>query len=130
MTQLTKKEQAFKDKLLTMIIVFGYTHSEASALLEREERSYGSYENAWDDYPHIKMRLKNREDNIIICKTLPTKCVGNQYIVRDDMEPENGDMVLTEKYGIWEFKDEGRGSAPMPYWANKKTCKKLIPVNS
>jgi len=41
--------------------------------------------------------------------------------------PENGDMVYTEKYGVWEFKDEtGQGSAPMPYWANKNACKKII----
>lgn len=41
--------------------------------------------------------------------------------------PKNGDLVLTNGYGVWVFKDEtGFGSAPLPYWANKKTCKKLI----
>ena len=47
------------------------------------------------------------------------------YIVTDD-EPQNGDMVLTNNYGVWEFRDEGSGNAPMPYWANKYTCKKII----
>ena len=50
---------------------------------------------------------------------------GKRYQVVTD-EPKNGDLVSTDKYGVWEFKDEtGNGSAPMPYWANKKTCKKL-----
>ena len=51
---------------------------------------------------------------------------GKKYLV-SDKEPINGDLVLTEEYGVWEFLDEpGFGSAPIPYWANKKTCKKLI----
>ena len=49
-----------------------------------------------------------------------------QYKISEDI-PKNGDLVLTENHGIWEFRDEtGYGSAPMPYWANKNTCKKLI----
>lgn len=44
-------------------------------------------------------------------------------------EPVNGDLVLTDNYGVWEFKDEGWGSAPLPYWANKNTCKKMILIN-
>lgn len=51
---------------------------------------------------------------------------GKSYKVSDE-EPKNGDLVLTENQGVWEFKDEtGFGSAPIPYWANKHTCKKLI----
>ncbi len=46
-----------------------------------------------------------------------------------DETPKNGDLVITEKYGVWEFKDEGGGSAPIPYWANKNTCKKIIEIN-
>ena len=45
-----------------------------------------------------------------------------------DETPQNGDLVITENYGVWEFKDEGFGSAPLPYWANKNTCKKLIKI--
>jgi len=37
--------------------------------------------------------------------------------------------VLTEEHGIWTFKDEGGGSAPLPYWANKRTCKKITAIN-
>jgi hypothetical protein len=48
------------------------------------------------------------------------------YFISDEI-PKNGDKVYTEKYGVWEFKDEtGCGSAPMPYWANKNTCKKIM----
>ncbi len=50
---------------------------------------------------------------------------GNKYLISDEI-PQNGDLVLTEKYGVWEFWDNGGGSAPMPYWANKNACKKLI----
>jgi len=51
---------------------------------------------------------------------------GKRYQIVDD-QPKNGDLVTTEKYGVWEFKDlDGTGTAPLPYWANKKTCKKLI----
>ena len=40
-----------------------------------------------------------------------------------DREARNGDLVMTKAHGLWEFLDEtGKGSAPMPYWANKKTC--------
>ena len=44
-------------------------------------------------------------------------------------EPANGDLVLTDNYGVWIFKDEGGGTAPLPYWANKNTCKKMILIN-
>ena len=60
----------------------------------------------------------------------PTKLVheGKYYSVSDE-RPENGDLVVTERYGVWTFRDEtGIGSAPMPYWANKYKCKKLIPI--
>jgi hypothetical protein len=52
---------------------------------------------------------------------------GKAYTTSDE-EPKSGDLVLTDNYGVWEFRDEtGFGSAPLPYWANNKTCKKLIP---
>ena len=48
----------------------------------------------------------------------------HMYIISDD-EPKNGDKVIADN-SVWDFKDEtGFGSAPMPYWANKKTCKKI-----
>ena len=50
---------------------------------------------------------------------------GTKYTVTDE-DPKNFDLVITEKYGVWTFKDEGNGSAPLPYWANKNTCKKLV----
>lgn len=53
---------------------------------------------------------------------------GKQYKISDET-PQNGDLVLTNGYGVWIFKDEtGFGSAPMPYWANRKTCKKLTSI--
>jgi len=45
-----------------------------------------------------------------------------------DEEPKNGDLVITEKYGVWEFQDLGGASAPMPYWPNKNACKKIEKV--
>ena len=57
---------------------------------------------------------------------IPFKYKDYYYVINDD-EPQNGDMVMTEKYGVWEFRDEtGYGSAPMPYWANRNACKKII----
>ena len=57
---------------------------------------------------------------------IPLRYKNNFYVVSDDL-PQNGDWVLTENHGVWEFKDEtGSGSAPMPYWANHHTCKKII----
>jgi hypothetical protein len=57
---------------------------------------------------------------------IPLRYKDKFYVVSDDI-PQNGDWVLTENYGVWEFKDEtGGGSAPLPYWANKKTCKKIV----
>jgi hypothetical protein len=51
---------------------------------------------------------------------------GKKYLISDEI-PQNGDLVLTENYGVWIFQDlTGTGSAPMPYWANKNACKKLI----
>jgi len=51
---------------------------------------------------------------------------GKKYLISDE-EPKNGDFVLTENYGVWIFQDlTGEGTAPMPYWANKNACKKLI----
>lgn len=55
--------------------------------------------------------------------------IKHGYIVTDD-EPKNGDMVLTDNYGVWEFRNEKPDnkipSAPMPYWANAKNCKKIV----
>ena len=54
---------------------------------------------------------------------------GKKYLISDET-PQNGDFVLTENYGVWIFQDlTGTGSAPMPYWANKNACKKLILIN-
>lgn len=53
----------------------------------------------------------------------------NKTYITSDETPKNGDLVLTDNYGVWEFADFGGGSAPLPYWANKNTCKKLIPKN-
>jgi hypothetical protein len=51
---------------------------------------------------------------------------GKKYLISDE-EPQNGDLVLTQNYGVWIFQDlTGTGTAPLPYWANKKLCKKLI----
>jgi len=61
---------------------------------------------------------------------------GKSYKVSAD-EPQNGDLVLTNNYGVWKFRNDAPHSvrnrvcyAPLPYWANKNTCKKLIPHGS
>lgn len=41
--------------------------------------------------------------------------------------PINDDMVLTNNYGIWRYKDH---PSMLPFWCNDKTCKKLIPINT
>lgn len=46
-----------------------------------------------------------------------------------DEKPQNNDKVLTENHGVWTFFDEGGGTAPLPYWANYKTCKKIVAIN-
>jgi hypothetical protein len=60
---------------------------------------------------------------------IPNKLIKHgfhAYILSDEM-PVNGDMVMTENHGVWEFRDEtGTGSAPLPYWANWKTCRKIV----
>lgn len=49
----------------------------------------------------------------------------NNYTVTNEI-PKNGDLVITDNYGVWIFMDEtGHGSAPLPYWANKNACMKL-----
>ena len=54
---------------------------------------------------------------------------GKTYLI-SDKTPQYGDLVLTDNYGVWEFRDEtGFGSAPLPYWANKNTCKKMELIN-
>jgi hypothetical protein len=60
---------------------------------------------------------------------IPFKYKDHYYVVSDDL-PQNGDRVMTENYGVWEFRDEtGHGTAPLPYWANNKTCKKIVATN-
>jgi hypothetical protein len=60
---------------------------------------------------------------------IPFKYKDYYYVVSDDL-PQNGDKVMTENYGVWEFRDEtGHGTAPLPYWANNKTCKKIVASN-
>jgi hypothetical protein len=55
---------------------------------------------------------------------------GKPYEVSLD-SPQNGDLVLTDGYGVWEFRNNApEGSktcyAPLPYWANKDSCRKLV----
>lgn len=47
------------------------------------------------------------------------------YTVTDEA-PKTGDQVLTDNYGVWIFHD---GPAPLPYWCNAKTCKKIVAIN-
>lgn len=65
----------------------------------------------------VNMKLKNFTINQIINHN------GKSYIITDD-EPMNGDLVITDDYGVWEYKNEN-GSAPLPYWSNKDACMKL-----
>lgn len=57
---------------------------------------------------------------------------GKDYIVTNE-EPQNGDLVLTDLYGVWVFRNDAPPNskvcyAPMPYWANKKSCRKIVSV--
>lgn len=46
------------------------------------------------------------------------------HLVSDIELPVNGDKVIANNYGhVWDFKTE---PSPMPYWANPKTCKKIL----
>lgn len=50
---------------------------------------------------------------------------GKDYVVSEN-EPNNYDLVITG-WGVWTFLDTtGKATAPLPYWANKNACKKLI----
>lgn len=61
---------------------------------------------------------------------------GKSYQISKD-EPKFGDLVLTDNYGVWEFRNYNDGFnsksnvcfAPLPYWANKRTCKKMVLVS-
>ena len=57
--------------------------------------------------------------------TIDVEYKGDIYTVCGD-EPKTGDMVLTDKYGVWEFHEI---TAPMPYWCNPKTCMKIMKKN-
>jgi hypothetical protein len=46
------------------------------------------------------------------------------YRLSDDI-PKDGDMVLTENYGIWEYK---KAPCPIPYWGNPNNCKKMVHI--
>ena len=48
-----------------------------------------------------------------------------RYVATDTI-PKDGDFVLTENYGIWEFK---LSPCPLPYWGNPNNCKPLLEVN-
>jgi len=50
---------------------------------------------------------------------------GNQYIISKD-KPQNGDLVITDNYGVWTFQ---QAPCPLPYWGNPNACKKLIEFN-
>ena len=56
----------------------------------------------------------------------------NEFTITTD-EVKNNDKVFASSegtdFGVWTFFDEGGGTAPMPFWANRKACKKIIKVN-
>jgi hypothetical protein len=58
-----------------------------------------------------------RNDDIIIYN-------HKMYRLSDDI-PKDGDMVLTENYGIWEYK---KAPCPIPYWGNPNNCKKMVHI--
>lgn len=58
----------------------------------------------------------------MITKTI--KKDNTTYIISDE-KPKTGDKVLTDDYGVWEFHE---GTAPLPYWCNTNTCKKIIDI--
>jgi hypothetical protein len=47
---------------------------------------------------------------------------GKQYRVVDD-PPKDRDLVLTNNYGVWEFREKPDF---LPYWCNPHTCKKMV----
>ena len=47
---------------------------------------------------------------------------GVLYFISNE-PPLNDDLVLTENYGVWIYKDH---PSMLPFWCNNKTCKKLI----
>lgn len=49
---------------------------------------------------------------------------GVTYIISDE-PPKNDDLVLTNEYGIWTFKEQ---TSMLPFWCNPNNCKKLIPI--
>lgn len=56
---------------------------------------------------------------------------GKQYKVTEQI-PDWDDLVITEEYGVWVFRNYGTDecpAAPMPYWANPRACKKLELIN-
>lgn len=58
---------------------------------------------------------------------------GNNIFTVSDEKVENNDKVFASSegidFGVWTFFDEGGGTAPMPFWANRKTCKKIIKID-
>jgi len=51
---------------------------------------------------------------------------GDKYLISND-PPKNDDLVLTDHYEIWIFKEK---SSMLPFWCNAKACKKLILIQS
>lgn len=51
------------------------------------------------------------------------KKYNNEYYLLSDETLISGDIVLTDNYGVWEFRE---APCPIPYWGNKNTCKKIL----
>lgn len=47
----------------------------------------------------------------------------NEYYLLSEETPVTGDFVLTDNYGVWEFRLQ---PCPIPYWGNPNTCKKIL----
>ena len=50
---------------------------------------------------------------------------GDEYLLTDET-PKTGDLVLTDGYGVWVFHT---GTAPIPFWCNPNSCKKILSIN-
>jgi len=46
-----------------------------------------------------------------------------QYYLLSEETPVTGDIVLTDNYGVWEFRLQ---PCPISFWGNPKTCKKIL----
>ena len=111
-------ESGWWEKAIQNIIISTFGINNNAPISEKE-----IYENLHNEIKtEIDIARLSKQFDVLKSKRIIISTADNLYLLSDET-PKSGDIVLTDNYGVWEFKEI---PTPMGYWGNLNNCKKII----